>query len=73
MDIHLVSTLTADDESVIAPALLRVLSSVLDVLPIKYALRIDTPDGGALELDHSGDRGRVSVRPGLVKGRPFDS
>jgi len=42
MDIHLVSTLTADDEDRVAAALLGALAQLLDALPIAYALQVVT-------------------------------
>ena len=42
MDIHVVSTLTVEDEDRIAEALSAALAELLDGLPIAYALRIVT-------------------------------
>jgi hypothetical protein len=44
MDIRFVSTLTGDDESHFAPALLQAITAVLDVMPIAYTIRIETVD-----------------------------
>jgi len=44
VNIRFTSTLTPEDENTIAPALLKALSSILDLLPIAYSLRIDTSD-----------------------------
>jgi hypothetical protein len=42
MDIHVVSTLTVEDEDRVADALIAALAELLDGLPIAYALRIQT-------------------------------
>ena len=42
VDITLTSTLTAEDENIIAPAILKAVTSILDHLPIAYRVRIDT-------------------------------
>ena len=44
MEIRFTSSLTPDDENAVAPALLVALSKILDLLPIAYAIRIDTSD-----------------------------
>jgi hypothetical protein len=44
MNIRFTSSLTPDDENAIAPALLAAMSKLLDLLPIAYALRIETSD-----------------------------
>jgi hypothetical protein len=44
MNIRLTSSLTPEDENAIAPALLSAMSKLLDLLPIAYALRIETAD-----------------------------
>jgi hypothetical protein len=42
MDIRFVSSLTADDEDQLAPALLKAIGSLLDQFPIAYTMRIET-------------------------------
>ena len=42
MDIRFISTLTADDEGQMAPALMNAVTALLDALPIAYTLRIET-------------------------------
>jgi len=66
MDIHLSSTLTPDDESLVAPALLRALSSILDVLPIEYVLRIDTPNGRTFASGEGETETAVSLGPPML-------
>ena len=42
--IKVVSSLTPDDENVCAPALLQLCVNLLAMLPIAYAVRIETAD-----------------------------
>ena len=42
MDIRFISSLTADDENLIAPALLKAAAAILDQFPIAYTVRIET-------------------------------
>lgn len=51
MEIRFISSLTADDEEVFAPAVLKVVSAFLDQLPIAYTLRIET--SGAQVFQHT--------------------
>lgn len=44
MRIELTSTLTQDDEDRLAPAVLKALSGLLDMLPIAYMIRVETPE-----------------------------
>lgn len=44
MTIRFTSSLTPDDENAIAPVLITALSNILALLPIAYAIRIDTSD-----------------------------
>jgi len=44
VNITCTSTLTSEDENRIAPALLTVLASILDLMPVAYRIRIDTVD-----------------------------
>ena len=56
MNIRFASTLTPEDENILAPAVLKALSSILDLLPIAYMIRIDTSD--AQVYQHTGSEGR---------------
>ena len=49
MHIELTSTLTQEDENRIAPAVLKTLSALLDILPISYMVRVETTDQSVLE------------------------
>ena len=51
MEIRFVSSLTAEDENQVAPALLTAFGAILDRLPIAYTLRIQT--SGAVVLQHT--------------------
>ena len=51
MNIRFISTLTADDENQIAPALVKAVGVLLDQLPIAYTVRIETT--GAQVYQHS--------------------
>ena len=44
MRIELTSTLTQEDENRLAPAVLKALAGVLDMLPIAYMIRVETTD-----------------------------
>lgn len=44
MRIEITSTLTQDDENRLAPAILKALSGLLDMLPIAYMIRVETTD-----------------------------
>ena len=49
MNIRFTSSLTPEDENVIAPAILQAMTAILDLFPIAYALRIDTSDGAVFQ------------------------
>jgi hypothetical protein len=51
MEIRFISSLTAEDEEVFAPAVLKAASAFLDQLPIAYTLRIET--SGAQVFQHT--------------------
>ena len=53
MEIHLVSSLTPDDESRLAPAVLTAIGRILDRLPVTYSVRIETSGGNAIHHDHT--------------------
>ncbi len=60
MEIHLVSSLTPDDESRLAPQVLAAIGSVLDGLPVSYSVRIETALGDAIH--HNRKAVRVLTR-----------
>jgi hypothetical protein len=44
VNIRFTSSLTPEDENVLAPGLIKALACILDMLPIAYVIRIDTSD-----------------------------
>ena len=52
MEIRFISTLTADDESQMAPALMHAVTALLDALPIAYTLRIETLGAQVFQHTH---------------------
>ena len=68
MDIHVVSTLTAEDEDRVADALVAALADLLDGLPIAYVLRIET-NGAKIAQRTNLDTGDVPgfPRPQIVQ------
>jgi hypothetical protein len=59
MEIRFVSSLTAEDESLYAPALLRAVGALLDQLPIAYTLRIETSGAQVFQHTHAGVQDRA--------------
>ncbi len=57
MNIRFTSSLTPDDENLIAPAVIQTLSSILNMLPIAYMIRIDTSDAKVYQLSGTGHGG----------------
>ena len=53
MEIHLVSSLTPDDESRLAPEVLAAIGTVLDGLPVSYSVRLETAQGNAIHRNHT--------------------
>jgi hypothetical protein len=47
--IEVTSTLTQEDENRMAPAVLKLLSGILEMLPVAYMVRIETTDQQVLE------------------------
>jgi hypothetical protein len=52
MDIRFISSLTPEDESAFAPALLKAVGALLDQLPIAYTLRIETTGAQVFQHTH---------------------
>jgi hypothetical protein len=50
LNITFTTTLTSEDENRIAPALLKTLASILDLLPVAYRIRIDTTDAQTYQV-----------------------
>jgi hypothetical protein len=53
MDIRFVSSLTSEDERLIAPALLKAVAAILDQLPITYTVRIETTGADIFQHAHA--------------------
>jgi hypothetical protein len=67
MEIRFTSSLTPDDENAVAPAILVALSKLLDLLPIAYAIRIDTSDSKTFQ--HVGRTAAATATPPPATGR----
>jgi hypothetical protein len=61
MDIHVVSTLTSEDEERVAGAVMEAVSGVLDKLPIAYAVRVETNGVNVLQHTHLDGEGPAAV------------
>ena len=59
MDVHVVSTLTLEDEDRLADAVISALADLFDELAIAYALRIETSSTKVIRRVRAG----ASVRP----------
>ncbi len=57
MEIRFISTLTADDEGQLAPALMHAVTALLDALPIAYTLRIETLGAQVFQHTHPSGAG----------------
>ena len=57
MDIRFVSSLTAEDEKLFAPALLKAVAALLDPMPIAYTVRIETTGADVFQHAHAGSIG----------------
>jgi hypothetical protein len=60
MEIRFISSITAEDEARIAPALIEFVGSILDSLPVAYTLRIETAAGLTFHRSHPTSRPAVS-------------
>jgi hypothetical protein len=79
MVIRFTSTLTADDEARIAPALLKALGNLLAPFPISYSIRIETTEGDIIEDGRTAPRSETRSSAGSHSSRdphdrrdPFD-
>ena len=66
MEIHLVSSLTPDDESRLAPRVLAAIGSVLEDLPVSYSVRIETASGSAIHRSHRATSADTADNPSPV-------
>jgi hypothetical protein len=63
MQIHLISSLTPDDESRLAPRVLAAIGGVLDGLPVSYSVRIETAIGNAIHHSHKASHAEDADSP----------
>lgn len=63
MEIRFVSSLTADDEDLFAPAVLKAVTALLDQLPIAYTLRIETTGAQVFQHTHVGSEQPMALSP----------
>jgi len=54
MEIRFISSLTAEDEELFAPAVLKAASALLDQLPLAYTIRIETTGAQVYQHTHVG-------------------
>jgi hypothetical protein len=45
VNIRFISTLTAEDENHLAPGVLKVVSALAEMFPIRFAVKLETVDG----------------------------
>jgi hypothetical protein len=71
MEIRFISSLTADDENLFAPALLKAVAALLDQLPIAYTMRIETTGAQVFHHTHSGgpEDARAIIHSAAVSAR----
>jgi len=55
MEIHLVSSMTPEDENRLAPSVLAAIEELLKRLPVSYSLRIETVVGQAIHHNHTAE------------------
>jgi hypothetical protein len=72
MEIRFISSLTAEDENLIAPALLKAVAALVDQLPIAYTLHIETTGSQVFQHAHAG-RAESSGRPKVRSATLDDS
>jgi hypothetical protein len=56
VEIHVVSSLTPDDESRLAAKILAAIGGLLEGLPVSYSVRIETASGDAIHRSHNAAR-----------------
>ena len=66
MEIHLVSSMTPDDESRLAPRVLAAIGAVLERLPVSYSLRIETALGSAIHHNHTAPQNGTAAHPDVL-------
>ncbi len=72
MEIRFISTLTADDEKQMAPALMNAVTALLDAMPIAYTLRIETLGAQVFQHTHPSPASAPGALPGdAMTGRQW--
>jgi hypothetical protein len=66
MEIHLVSSLTPDDESRLAPKMLAAIGAVLDGLPVSYSVSIETAAGNAIHHNRTAPPNGGAAHPDIL-------
>jgi hypothetical protein len=66
MEIRFISSLTAEDENLFAPALLKAVGALLDQLPIAYTMRIETTGAEVFQHSHA-----IAEQPTSEQGASF--
>jgi hypothetical protein len=71
MEIRFISTLTADDEKQMAPALMNSVTALLDALPIAYTLRIETLGAQVFQHTHPSPATAGALTPEQLTSRQW--
>jgi hypothetical protein len=66
MEIRFISSLTAEDENMFAPALLKAIGTLLDQLPIAYTMRIETTGAQVFQHSHA-----ITEQPKVDSNKAF--
>jgi hypothetical protein len=66
MEIRFISSLTAEDENMFAPALLKAVGALLDQLPIAYTMRIETTGAQVFQHSHA-----ITEQPKADSAKPY--
>jgi hypothetical protein len=75
VNIRFISTLTAEDENHLAPGILRAVSALAEMFPIRFAVRLDTVDGRTYLGGNYREvpDPRDSMEPVMPPGSPMES
>jgi hypothetical protein len=69
MEIRFISSLTAEDENMFAPALLKAVGALLYQLPIAYTMRIETTGAQVFQHSHAiTDHDRTDAQSFSING-----
>jgi len=71
MEIRFISTLTAEDEKQMAPALMNSVTALLDALPIAYTLRIETLGAQVFQHTHPSPAAPGALTPEQLTSRQW--